>query len=355
MNLWFNDDLFQRIYILGNTAILVVYGNNAPFVDTDIVYMRLSVSVYLIVHANISLISLFYSLSSHRYRRQMRLWATLIAISSSFWFPLLSDKVPIHTKVALAVSGLVFEECSWASCTSPLSARLLGSDHEVAMYSIHEQEHYTSIYILGLAQFVFRLIVGSPLTGINHRLPLAIWTLLIAFGLNWMYAHADGSLRPRHPLTYSFSAVMQWLLLRNPLLASLIAGGQVTVAGSTTLSEGAKSSLGHNGSNGSDEFTMEHSWLSCGSLSLSVFMLYYFAQLAGSMETDGMLLFPKQVRLIMRPIIGLVLLFLPCAHDRLSFLTTLSIIMGLIIFCVMWEVATSLQRGVKICEPWTES
>lgn len=88
MNLWFNDDLFQRIYILANTAILVVYGNNAPFVDTDIVYMRLSVIVYLIVHANICLISLFYSLSSHRYRRQMRLWATLIAISSGFWISL---------------------------------------------------------------------------------------------------------------------------------------------------------------------------------------------------------------------------------------------------------------------------
>ena len=138
MNLWFNDDLFQRICILANTAILVVYGNNAPFVDTDIVYMRLPVIVYLIVHANISLISLFYSLSSHRYRKQMRLWATLIAISSGCWITLLSEKVSTHTKVALVVTGLAFEESSWAFCTPPLSAKLLGSNYEVAMYSIHE-------------------------------------------------------------------------------------------------------------------------------------------------------------------------------------------------------------------------
>jgi hypothetical protein len=173
-----------------------------------------------------------------------------------------------------------------------------------------------------------------------------------------MYVHADGSLKPRHPLTYSFPVVMQWLLLHNPLLASLLAGGQVAVAGSTTLSEGGNSALGHNGSNRSDQFTIEHSWLLCGSLSLSVFILYYFAQLAGSVEPDGRLVFPKQVRLVTRPTIALVLLFLPFAHDRLSFVKTLSIIMGLIIFCVhicvTWEVATSLQRGVKICEPWTE-
>lgn len=248
----------------------------------------------------------------------MRLWATLIAISSGFWIPLPSEKVSTHTKVALAVTGLAFEESSWTFCTSPLSAKLLGSDHEVAMYSIHEQERYTSIYVIGLAQFVFRLIVVSPVTGINYHLLLAIWTLLIAVGLNGMYVHADGSLKPRHPLTYSFPVVMQWLLLHNPLLGSLLAGGQVAVAGSTTLSEGGNSALGNNGSNRSDQFTMEHSWLLCGSLSLSVFILYYFAQLAGSVEPDGRLVFPKQVRLIMRPIIGLVLLFLPFAHDRLS-------------------------------------
>lgn len=268
---------------------------------------------------------------------------------------MLSGKISTHAKIALAVTKLAFEEFSWAFCTSPLSARLLGSDHEVAMYSIHEQERYTSIYIIGLAQFVFRLVVGSPVIAINQHLLLEIWSLIIAFGLNWMYAHADGALKPRHPLTYSFPVVMQWLLLHNPLLASLLAGGQVAVAGSTTLSEDTKSSLGHNGSNRSDQFTMEHSWLLCGSLSSSVFILYHFAQLAGSAEPDGMLLFPKQVRLIMRPIIGLILLFLPFAHDRLRFVETLSIIMSLIIYCVMWEVATSLQRGVKICEPWTES
>lgn len=60
------------------------------------------------------------------------------------------------------------------------------------------------------------------------------------------------------------------------------------------------------------------------------------------------------VRLVRRPIVRLVMLLLPLAHDRLSFIKSLSIIVCLIAFCVMWEIATSLQCGVKICEPWTE-
>lgn len=287
----------------------------------------------------------------------MRLWAILIAIASSFWVPLLFERVSIRTKIALSVAGIVFEEGSWALSTSPLSVRLLRSDHEPASYTIHEQERYTSIYIMGLAQFVFRLIVGSPVTGINTHLLLAIWTLMIAFGLNWMYVNADGALQPRHPFTYSFPVVMQWLLLHNPLLASLLAGGQVAVAGSTILTEGAESSRGHNinkNSNNNNKFTVAHSWLLCGSLGFSVLILYIFANLAGSMEPAGTLILSKQMRIIMRPVIGLAMLLLPLAHDRLSFIKTLSIIMSLIIFCVMWECVTSLQRGVGICESWIQ-
>jgi hypothetical protein len=286
----------------------------------------------------------------------MWLWAILIAISSFFWVPLLFERVSIRTKIALSVAGIVFEEGSWALSTSPLFVRLLRSDHEPASYTIHEQERYTSIYIMGLAQFVFRLIVSSPITGINTHLLLAIWTLMSAFGLNWMYVNGDGALQPRHPLTYSFPVVMQWLFLHNPLLASLLAGGQVAVADSTVLTEGAESSRGHNINNNSNNnnFTAAHSWILCGGLSFSVLILYIFANLAGSVELAGLLILPKQMRIIMRPVIGLAMLLLPLAHDRLSFIKTLSITMSLIIFCVMWECVTSLQSGVGICESWIQ-
>lgn len=110
---------------------------------------------------------------------------------------------------------------------------MLHTEDESAMSSTHEEERYSSIYTIGLGQFVFRLIVGSPVSGINTRVLLALWTLVFAFALNWMYVNGDGSLRPRHPLTCSYPAAMQRLLLHNPLLASLLAGGHVAVESST--------------------------------------------------------------------------------------------------------------------------
>lgn len=330
----------------------MVYGNNAPLVDEDIFYLRLCTGLYLAVHANITIISLLYSLSSRRYRAQLRLWAFLVAIASSFWVPLLSDKIPVRTKVALAVSGILFENISWAFSTSPLGAKMLHVQDQPAVYSRHEEERYASIYIMGLAQIVFRLVVGSPVIGIDFRILLALWTLIIAFGLNWMYVNGDGSLQPRHPLSRSFPVIMQWLLLHNPLLASLLAGGQVAVAGSTQLADAHTVGLRNHHW---DRFTVTHSWLLCGSLCFSIYLLYLFAQLTGSKEPGDTLIVPKQIRLIMRPIIGFILVMLPLAHDSLGFTKTLSIIVGLIIFCVMWECLTSLQRGWKIWEPWTEN
>ena len=123
----------------------------------------------------------------------------------------------------------------------------------------------------------------------------------------------------------------------------------MAVAGSTTLIEGAESSPGHD----NNKFTVAHTWLLCGSLSFSIYVLYLFALLTGSMEPGSMLILPKRVRLIIRPIIGLVMLLLPLAHDRLRFIKTLSIFICLIAFSVMWEIATSTAWCENL-QLWTE-
>lgn len=66
------------------------------------------------------------------------------------------------------------------------------------------------------------------------------------------------------------------------------------------------------------------------------------------MEPGRELLFPKRIRRIMRPIIGIVMLFLPLTHYRLSHLKILPVIMGCVMFFVMWESVTNLQCDVKM-------
>lgn len=53
----------------------------------------------------------------------------------------------------------------------------------------------------------------------------------------------------------------------------------------------------------------------------------------------------------MRPIVGLIIVLIPFAH-RLNLTDSLSVIMSLIVFCLIWENVTSLRRDAKIWEKW---
>lgn len=61
----------------------------------------------------------------------------------------------------------------------------------------------------------------------------------------------------------------------------------------------------------------------------------------------------QQARLILRPIIGAVVIALPLTGFEVT--TILTIIMVLMVVCVVWENVTSLVRGAKFWEPWTNT
>jgi hypothetical protein len=54
---------------------------------------------------------------------------------------------------------------------------------------------------------------------------------------------------------------------------------------------------------------------------------------------------------VFRPIVAVIIICLPLAHD-LDITSIMSIIMALLVFCVVWENITSLMRGAKFWESW---
>ena len=56
----------------------------------------------------------------------------------------------------------------------------------------------------------------------------------------------------------------------------------------------------------------------------------------------------------MRPISATIIVCLPLAHD-LDITSLLSIIMALIALTVFYENVTSLTKGAKFWEPWTDT
>ncbi|KAJ6021181.1 hypothetical protein N7540_006685 [Penicillium herquei] len=338
MNSFYNDDLLQRVLILWVMALMVVYGNNAPLVDEDIGAMRAAVGSYMA--ARLSLISahMFNSFASYQHRPQQRLWFGLSIVNLAIYIPLYFESVSIRGKIAAAAVAVVLEEISWVFSYSPVAKKMLSVKYSTAVDIPHEVDRFAAFYIIALGEFLYLIIVGNyAAIGFNERLLRAIWTLIIAFCLNWLYVHADGSVDMAHPLRHNIYTAFAFAIVHLPLIASLLAGGHVAAA---SVQE--------------KEFEDAQRWLLCGGLGVGMVCLYIFALLHGSNDERGALCVEKRYRLIMRPVTGIITILLPLAH-HLDATAILSIIMALFVFCVIWESVTSLKSGAHFWEPWTET
>lgn len=277
MNSFYNDDLLQRVLILWVMAILVVYGNNAVLVDTDIGAMRATVGAYLTARVSTNLTHLYYSFASYHHRAQQRLWFILASGALCLYIPLFVESLSFRVKIAFAAVAICTEECVWIFCYSPIAKRLLQARYTTAVDVPHEVDRVGAFYIIVLGEFLYQIIVGSPAAiGFNMDLLRAIWTLIIAFCLNWMYVHNDGSLKGVHPLKHDIVAAFLWITLHLPLVASLLAGGHVASASA----RGSK-------------FDDADRWLLCGSLGTGVICLYAITLLHRTEDAPCLLILDK--------------------------------------------------------------
>jgi low temperature requirement protein LtrA len=277
MNSFYNDDLIQRVLILWIMAVLVVYGNNAPLVDEEIGAMRSTVGAYMVARISCNLAHLLYSFASYHHRRQQRLWVVLSTLALCIYIPLYFESVSIRGKIAAAVVAVVTENIVWVACYSPAGKKLLRVKWSTAVDLAHEIDRFAAFYIIALGEFLYLIIVGShAAVGLNDRLLRAVWTLIIAFCLNWLYVHADGAMETTHPMRHSVYTAFSWVFIHLPLIASLLAGGHVAAL---SVEE--------------EEFEDPQRWLLCGGLGAGMIFLYLFALLHASKDESGTLILAK--------------------------------------------------------------
>ncbi|OJJ36984.1 hypothetical protein ASPWEDRAFT_67296 [Aspergillus wentii DTO 134E9] len=336
MNSFYNDDFLQRILILWVMAVLMVYGNNASLVDEDIGALRSTVGAYMVARLSCNIAQLYYSFGSYHHRPQQRLWVALSTACLFIYIPLYVDTISLRHKIAVAAVAVVLEECVWVFCYSPIAKRMLKAKYTTAVDIAHEIDRFAAFYIIALGEFLYWSIVGSPAAiGFNTGLLRAVWTLVIAFCLNWIYVHNDGSLHGTHPLRHSIWTAFSWATLHLPLIASLLAGGHVAALSAKE-----------------DQFGESERWLLCGSIGVGLFCLWGFGLLYADKDEPGTLMLNKHFRIIMRPIVGIVIICLPLADGEKEVTTTMSTMMALIVFCLIWENVTSLRRDCQIWEKW---
>lgn len=277
MNSFYNDDLAQRIFILWIMAVLVVYGNNAVLVDKDIGALRATVGAYLVGRLSSNTAHLIYSFASYHHRAQQRLWFVMSFFGLAIYIPLFFASVSLKAKVIIAAVAVVVEECTWIFCYSPVAKRLIGAKYTTAVDIPHEVDRYAAFYIIVLGEFLYSVIVGNPAAvGFNMGLMRAIWTLIIAFCLNWLYVHNDGSLKSDHPYRHNIYASFAWVTLHLPLVAALLAGGHVAAI---SVRE--------------DHIHGAELWLLCGGLGVGLLILWPLALLHKSDDAPGVLILGK--------------------------------------------------------------
>lgn len=279
MNCFYNDDFFQRVLILWIMTVLIVYANNATLVADDLGAMRSTVGAYIVARLTSNLAHLYYSFADYRHRAQQRLWFYMAGAALCLYIPLFMESISLRSKIAVAAVAIGVEESIWILCYSPLAKKFLHAKYTTAADIPHEVDRFAAFYIIALGEFLYWSVVGNPAAiGFNLGLLRAVWTLVIAFCLNWMYVHNDGALKGTHPLRHSIYTAFAWITLHLPLIASLLAGGHVAA----TTAKG-----------GQNEITAAESWLLCGSIGVGLFCLYAIALLHASKDPPGLLILPK--------------------------------------------------------------
>lgn len=280
MNSFYNDDLAQRCLILWVMAILVVYGNNATLVDEDIGAMRAAVGAYLVARLSAMAAHLIYSFASYHHRAQQRLWVALSFLGLLLYIPLFVETISLRAKVAVAFVAIITEEFIWNFTYSPLAKKLLKAKYTTAVDIGHEIDRFAAFFIIVLGEFLYQIVVGSPAAvGFNMALLRAIWTLIIAFCLNWIYVHGDGSLAAVHPLRHNVLASFAWVALHVPLVAGLLAGGHAAAVSAKIHDE--------------EDYHHPEIWLLCGGIGTGLICLWFLALLHKCSDASGTLLLPK--------------------------------------------------------------
>ena len=130
--------------------------------------------------------------------------ASLIFVSLLTWIPLYFETVSIRAKIAVAVVGIIFEEAAWIFAYGPWIKKKLSLEYSTAVDISHEIDPFPAFFIIVLGEYLYSIIVGNPAAiGLNTGLLKAVWTLVIAFSLNWIYSVGDGSMNATHPIRRS--------------------------------------------------------------------------------------------------------------------------------------------------------
>lgn len=138
MNSYYTDDLVQRLIILWEMALLVLYANNAVKVDEDIAALRTTAGAYMCARLTAACVFAIASIASYQHRAQSRIMAGCMFVGLFIAIPLFFEEVSLRAKIAVVAVMIAYQEITWALTLSPYIKKKLKLTYSTAVDMAHE-------------------------------------------------------------------------------------------------------------------------------------------------------------------------------------------------------------------------
>lgn len=332
------DDIVQRAILLVIMGFTVIFANNAAKIgfgddENESCYFT-AVNAFLSAHFVIIVSWFGYSflVPESLIRVRLMVLANVLSFFTRCYLLLVTSW---KARAILATTALLIEHGAWFYLFSPLFQKHDEVEFSTAVNIGHESERMEALFIIVLGEFLNATVLDAPASfGLHLSSARAVMVLVIAFCLNWLYVHNDGSLKNTHPIRRSSLTAFTWFMIYEPLCAALVLSGDIAAEYvKLDYIKVKKHEIGL------------PTIFSYGMV-IGIFGLWVLAQITLG---KGNLWWPKQVRLIFRVIDMVVIALLPLFD--LDTTQTLGIITGLLIATVVWENYGSFNKNRSVTLP----
>ncbi|KAI9830726.1 MAG: hypothetical protein M1819_005390 [Sarea resinae] len=360
MNHFYVDDAVQRVFVVWILVLMLIYGNNAPYLHDDGSERKILLGIYLLATLSFYIMEAIYSIFIGWLR--LHVLVKFIAYTPSFALWIAAIASSTGNTYGLAIGALACEVLVVVAAASPLMARWTGQYQKAA-----DTEHWVgrleSFFILILGSGVFLLIQQSPVgRGLPPRTASAVCALMVFYCLHWLYFNLDMSQTYIHPTRRAWYVGLAWEFAHRVLFGALLVLGasvrviiehdDVRVRRLSPAAAARLTAAEHDEVVEAATTVLTAQYTASITLAASLLLMAVIALLNASRDPPGTLLVGNRyVRLAGRVVAAVVLCVLPLPHVRMAGRRYLPVVVGLLYSCMLWEWIAGLERGARWLEP----
>ena len=355
---WFEtDDIFQRVSILFLLACLFGYTTNIveAFDETYATLIGFFLAARLYMTAYLFLTALLVPMI----RPVMLYYCFIALLNAALWIA--SIHVSYPNQLALIFCALVLEICGQTSYIAflTLAQRLFPKlnpyitkalDFHPALNIEHRVERTNAFVSLVFGYTVVAILYQSASQGIDAIFGKAILALIQPFVFNWLYFELDADRLTTHAIRRAKISALVWSLAHLLFIMSFVLGGGALAR--LVLASDIEGVHAENLTETYQARSEEHvaqgiKWFYCAGFGSALLFMGAISMSHVHKDLKGMRL-SKRVRLCFRSAVGVVMVLLPLAGERLDSLGLVATMTGFIVCSLVAEVCGASRKGTGL-------